>query len=225
MICQVNFHLALPRRLNKHNLVRGLLKLVFKSNLLCDACHKGKQGINITSIRNEHGGKFEDKNFQQFYEDNGILHNFSAPRIAQQKYIFEKKNRSLQEMAIIMLSDHSTPKHFWDEVVNTTCYLQNKIYIRVVLEKTQYELWKGRKPDIFSFHSFGCECFIINTKDNLGKFDPKLDKGTFLGCSETSKAYRLILEESIHIKFNDSMLDKELPQLDDSFASLDLDDY
>ncbi|RDX64256.1 hypothetical protein CR513_57208, partial [Mucuna pruriens] len=66
------------------------------------------------------------------------------------------------------------------------------------------------------------------TKDNLGNFDPKSDNGTFLGYSKTSKAYRvynsrtLTIEESIHVKFNDSKPNKELPKLDDSFAGFDL---
>ncbi|RDX92477.1 hypothetical protein CR513_25380, partial [Mucuna pruriens] len=65
-------------------------------------------------------------------------------------------------------------------------------------------------------------------KDNLGKFDPKSNNGTFLGYSKTSKAYRiynfrtLTVEESIHMKFNDFKLDKELPELDDSFIDLGL---
>ncbi|RDX91260.1 hypothetical protein CR513_26776, partial [Mucuna pruriens] len=32
-------------------------------------------------------------------------------------------------------------------------------------------------------------------KDNLGKFDPKSDKGTFLGNSIASKAYKLLSKE------------------------------
>ncbi|RDX97813.1 hypothetical protein CR513_19362, partial [Mucuna pruriens] len=73
------------------------------------------------------------------------------------------------------------------------------------------------------------ECFILNTKDNLGKFDPKSDKGTFLRYSNASKAYRmynfrtLTVEESIHVRFNYSKLDKELLELNDSFANMDLD--
>ena len=70
-----------------------------------------------------------------------------------------------------MLSHNSTPKHFWAEAVNTACYLQNKIYIKPTLKKTHYELWKGQKPNISYFHPFGCRCFILNTKDNLGEFD------------------------------------------------------
>ncbi|RDX89466.1 hypothetical protein CR513_28810, partial [Mucuna pruriens] len=43
------------------------------------------------------------------------------------------------------------------------------------------------KPNISYFHPFGCECFILNTKDNLGMFDPKSIKR--LCYSNVSKEY------------------------------------
>ena len=298
--------LRLISKLNKHNLVRGLPKLVYKSDVLCEACQKGKQiknsfesknivstsrplellhldlfgptrtsslngkkyglvivddytrwtwvmflahkdesfkvfsifckriqnekGMCINSIRSDHGGEFENESFQLFCEENGIHHNFSAPRTPQQNGVVERKNRSLQEMARTMLNDNSISKHFWAEAVNTACYIQNRIYIRPILNKTPYELWKGRKPNISYFHSFGCQCFILNTKDSLGKFDAKVDSGIFLGYSETSKAYRvynsrsLTVEESVHVKFNDKKPDNDLSELDESFAELNLKD-
>ena len=86
-------------------------------------------------------------------------------------------------------------------------------------------------------HSFGidqvpfaCKCFILNTKDNLEKFDSKSDNGTFLGYFETSKAFRvyssrtLAVEETIHLKFNENEPDNDLSKLDESFADLRLDD-
>ena len=39
--------------------------------------------------------------------------------------------------------------------------------------KIPYELWKGRWLIISYFHPFGCQCFILNTKDNLGNFNSK----------------------------------------------------
>ncbi|RDX77486.1 hypothetical protein CR513_42384, partial [Mucuna pruriens] len=67
----------------------------------------------------------------------------------------------------------------------------------------------------------GFYCFILNTKDNLGKFDSKSDKGTFIGYSTMSKAYKvynprtLKVEESIHP-------DKELLVLTEPFAKLNI---
>ena len=52
--------------------------------------------------------------------------------------------------------------------------------------------------------------FILNTKENLDKFDPKSDVGIFLGYSNSSKANKvynkrtLVVEESMHVTFDKS---------------------
>ena len=97
--------------------------------------------------------------------------------------------------------------------MNTVCYILNHVLTRPIIKKTPYEIWNERKPNIYYFHIFGCRCFVLNNeKDNLEKFDAKSDEAIFLGCSTNSKAYRvfnkrtLIMEESIHVTFNEDIL-------------------
>ena len=85
----------------------------------------------------------------------------------------------------------------------------NKTLIRPILKKTPYELYKGRKPNIYHLHIFGCKCFVLNNgKDNLGKFDAKSDEGIFLGYSLNSKDFRIYnkrtmnIEQWIHVSFD-----------------------
>ena len=120
---------------------------------------QNEKGISIIAIRSDHGREFENENFRVFCENNGINHNFSTSRTPQQNGIVERKNRSLQEMARTMLNANSTPKHFWAEAINTACYLQNRIYIRPLIKKTPYELWKNKKTNISYFHPFGVIMF------------------------------------------------------------------
>jgi hypothetical protein len=112
----------------------------------------------------------------------------------------ERKNRSLKEIARIMLNEHSLPKYFWAKAVNTACYIINRVVIRSKLENTPYELWKGRTPNISYFKVFGYKYFILNDKDNLGKFDAKSDEGIFLGYSMNIKAYRVYNKRSLTIE-------------------------
>ena len=109
-----------------------------------------------------------------------------------------------------MLNEYGLPKYFWTEAVHTACYVSNRVLVRPSLDKTPYELWHGKIPNIGYFKVFGCKCFILNNKEKLGKFDSKTDVGIFLGYSSTSKAYRvfnkktLVIEESIHVVFDES---------------------
>jgi len=125
-----------------------------------------------------------------------------------------------------MIHENNLAKHLWAEAVNTTCYIQNRIYVRPILEKIAYELFNGSRPNISYFHQFGCICYIINTKLYLKKFDAKAQRRIFLGYSERSKAYRVYnsetfcIEESMHIKFDDKEPGNETPEQDESFADI-----
>jgi len=83
-----------------------------------------------------------------FVKKYGIVHEFSSPRTPQINEVIERKNISLQKMARTMIHENNLAKHLWAEAVNTSCYVQNRIYIRPILNKTTYGLFKGRKPNI-----------------------------------------------------------------------------
>ncbi|GKA82645.1 retrovirus-related pol polyprotein from transposon TNT 1-94 [Tanacetum coccineum] len=138
-------------------------------------------GCTIVSIRTDHGREFDNEvQFGEFCNAYGITHNFSVLRTPQSNGVVERKNRTLQEMS------------------------------RAILGKTPYELLRGRKPTLEYFKVFGSKCFILNTKDYLTKFDPKLYKGVFLGYSQNSKAYIILnkhtrkVKESLNVTFNET---------------------
>src|SRR4051812_26661764 len=130
-------------------------------------------------------------------------------------------------MARTMINETNMAKHFWAEAINTACYIQNRTSIRPILNKTPYELWKNRKPNISYFHPFGCVCYILNTKTHLYKFDSRAHKCFLLGYFERSKGYRvyntetLVVEESINIIFDDKFC-LEKPKQFENFADIEI---
>ncbi|GJU25316.1 retrovirus-related pol polyprotein from transposon TNT 1-94 [Tanacetum coccineum] len=134
----------------------------------------------IVSIKTDHGRKFDNEvQFGEFCNANEITHNFSAPRTPQSNGMVERKNRTLQEMSRTMLNEQSLPQNFWCNVVDISTYILNRILIRAIIGKTPYEILRGRKPTLDYFRVFGSKCFILNIKDYLTKFDPKLYEGIF----------------------------------------------
>nr|GFB91158.1 retrovirus-related Pol polyprotein from transposon TNT 1-94 [Tanacetum cinerariifolium] len=65
---------------------------------------------------------------------------------------------------------------FWAEAVNTACYVQNRVLLNKSQNKTPCELFNGRTPAIGFLKPFGCHVMILNTLDNLGKFEAKGDE-------------------------------------------------
>lgn len=84
-------------------------------------------------------------------------------------------------MTKIMMNENNATYHLWDFFVNTTCYIENKMYFRHILKKTPYEMWKCIESNISYFHQFGCTCFMLNTKEHLNKFDSNAQKYILLG--------------------------------------------
>ena len=47
------------------------------------------------------------------------------------------------------------PNTFWEEVVATTCYLQNRLPTTTLSSQTPFEKWSGIKPDLSHLKIFG----------------------------------------------------------------------
>ena len=81
-------------------------------------------------------------------------------------------------------------------------------------KKTAYEIWNGKKPKVKCFRVFGSRCYILNDRENLGKFDVKSDECIFLGYSTTNWAYNdkrtKTVMESINVEIDDAITKAEM---------------
>ncbi|GJS34569.1 retrovirus-related pol polyprotein from transposon TNT 1-94 [Tanacetum coccineum] len=161
----------------------------------------------VKVIRSDNGTKFKNKVMDDFCREKGIKREYSVARTPQQNGVAERRNRTLIEAARTMLADSKLPTTFWAEVVSTACYVHNRVLVVKPHNKTPYELFRGFKPTLSFMRPFGCHVTILNTLDNLGKFDGKSDEGFFVGYSLSSKAFRVYntrtrrVEENLHIRF------------------------
>nr|GEU57766.1 putative ribonuclease H-like domain-containing protein [Tanacetum cinerariifolium] len=136
----------------------------------------------VKVIRCDNRIEFKNREMNQFCEMKGIMRQFSVAITPQQNRVVKRGNRILIEAARTMLADFKLPTTFWAVTVNTTCYVQNRVF----------------------------SVTILNTKDHLGKFDGKADEGLFVGYSLNSKAFRVfnsrtrIVEENLHIRFSEN---------------------
>ncbi|GKA49994.1 retrovirus-related pol polyprotein from transposon TNT 1-94 [Tanacetum coccineum] len=88
-----------------------------------------------------------------------------------------------------MLSTAKVPLYFWAEVIETTCFTQNRSLVIPRHEKTPYHIINGRKPSVKFFHIFSSLCYIVRDGENLDKIKEKGDECIFLGYSTQSRAY------------------------------------
>jgi transposase InsO family protein len=55
--------------------------------------------LKIKNVRSDNGSEFRNTNVEEFLDEEGIKHEFSAPYTPQQNGIVERKNRMLNEAA------------------------------------------------------------------------------------------------------------------------------
>nr|GFC22301.1 retrovirus-related Pol polyprotein from transposon TNT 1-94 [Tanacetum cinerariifolium] len=163
--------------------------------------------LKVKIIRYDNGTEFKNSDLNQFCGLKGIKREFSVPRTPQQNGIVERKNRTLIEAARTLLADSLLLIPFWVEVVNTACYVQNRVLVTKPHNKTPYELLHGTLPSIGFMRPFGCLVTILNNLDPLGKFQGKVNEGFLVGYSVCSKAFRVfnsrtrIVQETLHVNF------------------------
>src|ERR1041385_4311860 len=125
--------------------------------------------LKIKHIRSDNGTEFKNIGVEEFLDDLGIIHEFSAPYTPQQNGVVERKNRTLIEMARTMLAEYNTPLMWWAEAINTACHIVNRVYLHKFFNKTSYELMVGKKPNVsyfkYSVHLAGF--VILITSPNL----------------------------------------------------------
>ncbi|GJZ43462.1 retrovirus-related pol polyprotein from transposon TNT 1-94 [Tanacetum coccineum] len=71
------------------------------------------------------------------------------------------------------------------------------------------KLVHDKKPDLTFFRVFGALCYPTNDNENLGKLQPTVDIGIFIGYAPSRKGYRIYnkrtrrIMETIHIQFDE----------------------
>jgi transposase InsO family protein len=140
-------------------------------------------------LRSDNGGEYTSRDFSDFYIETRIKREYNVPYNPQQNGVAERKNRSIVEATKAMIHDQNLPMIMWVEASMTTMYVQNMSPHKILKNMTPEEAFTGVKPEVGHFRIFGCPVYIHVPKEKRTKLDPSGRKGTFVGYSESSKAY------------------------------------
>jgi hypothetical protein len=162
-------------------------------------------------IRSDNGTEFKNASFDEFCLEHGIDQQFFAPRVPQQNGVVEQKNRTLVEIARMMLDEHRTLRRFWADAISTACYISNRIFLRSILHLTPFKLRFGRKPYVSHFRPFGYKCFVLKC-GNLDKFESHSFDGILLVYTPHGRSYRVYnFETNTVIESCDVTFDETAP--------------
>ncbi|CAI7831930.1 unnamed protein product [Closterium sp. NIES-53] len=145
-------------------------------------------------LRSDWGGEFLGKEFTDFVDGKGIVHDLTCPYTPQQNGMAEWEMRTAVKSVRTMLLHMGVQHHWWHLA------LRQADWVRNCLERsttppgtTPYQLLTGKKPDLTLAQVWGCMVqFMVPEQQRGGKLAPKARWGLHLGVSPESKGWEVL---------------------------------
>ncbi|KAJ9558659.1 hypothetical protein OSB04_013273 [Centaurea solstitialis] len=135
--------------------------------------------------------------------------------------VSERRNRTLLDMVRSMMCHSTLPISFRGHALETAAHILNRAPTKSV-EKTPYELWKGKKPNISFLRIWGCEVYV--KRPTSEKLKPKSDKCFFVGYPRTTVGYYLYNpeENKVFVARNGKFLEEKFLMSGNTRKDVDL---
>ncbi|GJY43575.1 NIN-like protein [Tanacetum coccineum] len=116
-------------------------------------------GKTIKALRSDRGGEYISQEFKDYLKANGIVQQLTPPYTPQHNGVSESRNRTLLDMVRSMMNLTTLPLSFWDYALESATRILNMVPTKKV-DKTPYELWYGKVPNLSYLKVWGCEALV-----------------------------------------------------------------
>ena len=143
------------------------------------------------TLRSDDGGEYDDKAFDEFCFAQGIKHEMTAPFPPHQNGDANRRWQTVGDKARCRLKQANLPNFFWVRAVDVAFCLTNScLSCSLPPNKTHFELFYSRKPDLSNLKVFGCSEFRF-LEVGVKKLDSKAVKEIFVGYGRTHDSFCL----------------------------------
>ncbi|GJW26135.1 retrotransposon protein, putative, ty1-copia subclass [Tanacetum coccineum] len=113
-------------------------------------------------------------------------HELTPPYTPQHNGVSERRNRTLLDMVRSMMNLTTLPLSFWDYALESATRILNMVPTKKV-DKTPYELWYGKVPNLSYLKVWGCEALV--KRDTPDKLEQRSVKCIFIGYPKETMGY------------------------------------
>ncbi|PLW19705.1 hypothetical protein PCASD_13171 [Puccinia coronata f. sp. avenae] len=141
-------------------------------------------------LRCNNGGEFVSKRFETMLAERGILLVTSAPYHPEENGKAERVNRTINDMARVMLNNSGLPFEFWSYAQQTAAYLHNRIPHSRISPKTPIEILFNQKPTPDFIFPFGARALVFRPSEKRNnKFSDHADEAYLIGYPPSGKGW------------------------------------
>jgi len=165
-------------------------------------------GKKIKMLRFDRGGEYLSLEFDNHLKECGILSQLTPLGMPQWNGVSERRNRTLLDMVRSMMRHAELPNSLWGYTLLTVAYTLNRVPSKAV-EKTPYEIWNARIPNVGHLKVWGCKAYIRRLMST--KLEQRSDKCFFVGYPKETRGYYFHKpsEGTIVVARNGAFLEKD----------------
>ena len=98
-------------------------------------------------------------------------------------------NRTVVELARAMLNSHQLPQFLWEHAIAHAVYVLNRAFTKPSGNKTPYETWFKKRPNVSHLQEFGAPVWILlQGQKEPPKMLPKSRRHAHVGYDDGSKS-------------------------------------
>ncbi|KAL4334311.1 hypothetical protein GQ457_07G006670 [Hibiscus cannabinus] len=168
---------------------------------------QNQHGKSIKALQSDRGGEYLSQDFDELLKECGIVSQLTPPGTPQWNGVSERRNRTLLDMVLSMMSHTDLPTTFWGYALETAAFTLNRVPSKSV-QKTPHEMWTGRRPNMSFMKIWGCKAYVKHQM--FTKLEPKSEKCTFVGYPKEIKGYYFYNENKVFVARTGVFLEKEL---------------
>ena len=138
----------------------------------------------IKALRSDRGGEYLSYEFDDHLKECGIVSQLTPPGTPQLNGVSERRNRTLLDMVRSMMSQVELHDSFWGFAILSAILVLNRSPTKAA-DKSPYEIWKGKVPNVSFLRIWGCEAYVRIKSDN--KLAPRSEKCAFVGYPKETR--------------------------------------
>jgi len=112
------------------------------------------------------GREYTSIEFETYLCREGIHHQLTAPHTSAQNRKAEHCHHMIMNRACAILSNANLPPSLWCKCIRAARYLKNITTTRTLRNKTPYEAWYNKCPNVSHLHKLGCKAWVFIMDNN-----------------------------------------------------------
>ena len=130
--------------------------------------------LKLHYLKSNGGMEFSSKVFTDWLATDGVMHEVSVPYEHKQNGLAEQAIQNVSQQAMCQLFSAGMSEGFWPHTVETAVYFINHSPTTTLKDKTLFEAWAGKQPDIRQLCIFGEIRYVHIPPETQCKWSKKL---------------------------------------------------